>query len=155
MLAGAMYLLRLWRSFAFLSFRHSILCICTKGSAWSTKQIRNTKRFNFCEQNLQDTDQSTVDLKSVNFHAGYCLEESRYQTSLNFVRMISVTSGQCSRHPPRNRCSLHLRLLLLQGQNAEKYLWKWNFFIVRCMFDPEPMLETHPNNYCDSPTFIS
>jgi hypothetical protein len=30
----------------FLSFRHSILCI-TKGLAWSTIPIRNTKRFNF------------------------------------------------------------------------------------------------------------
>jgi hypothetical protein len=28
---------------------------CTKGPAWSAIPIRNTKRMNFCEQNLQET----------------------------------------------------------------------------------------------------
>jgi hypothetical protein len=37
----------------FLSFRHSVLCIFTKGPALSAIPIRNTKRLNFCEQNLQ------------------------------------------------------------------------------------------------------
>jgi hypothetical protein len=33
-------------------FRHSVLCMFTKGPAWSAIPIRNTKILNFCEQNL-------------------------------------------------------------------------------------------------------
>jgi hypothetical protein len=64
---------------------------CTKGPAWSAIQIRNTKRLNFCEQNLQETDQFKIGWRSGNFSGGCCLAESRYQTSLNFIQMITVT----------------------------------------------------------------
>jgi hypothetical protein len=53
--------------------------------------IRNTTRLNFCEQNLQDTDQSAIGLRSENFSGGCYLAESRYQNSLNFIQMITVT----------------------------------------------------------------
>jgi hypothetical protein len=39
----------------FLSFGHFVLCMISKGPAWSAIPIRNTKRLNFCEQDLQDT----------------------------------------------------------------------------------------------------
>jgi Ca2+-dependent lipid-binding protein len=34
----------------FLSFHHCILCMITKGPAWSALPITNTKRLNFCEK---------------------------------------------------------------------------------------------------------
>jgi hypothetical protein len=64
---------------------------CTKGPARSAIPIRNTERLNFCEQNLQDTNQCTTGLRSGNFRGGCYLAESRYQTSLNFIQMIIVT----------------------------------------------------------------
>jgi hypothetical protein len=64
---------------------------CTKGPAWSAIPIRNTKRLNFCEQNLQEIDHFKTFLRSGNFSGGCCLKESRYQTSLNFIQMITVT----------------------------------------------------------------
>jgi hypothetical protein len=76
--------------FFFLSFRHSVLCT-TKGSPWSAIPIRNTERLNFCEQNLQETDQFKTSWRSGNYSGGCCLAEPRYQTSLNFIQMITIT----------------------------------------------------------------
>jgi hypothetical protein len=61
----------------FCSFHHSVLCMYIKRHAWSAISIINTKRLNFCEQNLQDTDQSTTTLTSVNFRARCCLAKSK------------------------------------------------------------------------------
>jgi hypothetical protein len=63
---------------------------CTKGPAWSAIPIRNTKRLNFCEQNLQETDQFKTLWRSGNFSAGCCLAESGYQTSVNFIQTYTV-----------------------------------------------------------------
>jgi hypothetical protein len=62
----------------------------TKGLAWSAVPIRNTKRLNFCEQNLQETDQFKTFWRSKNFSGGCCLVESRYQTSVNFIETYIV-----------------------------------------------------------------
>jgi ribonuclease HI len=64
---------------------------CTKGLGWSTIPVRNTKRLDFCEQNLQETDQFKTFWRSHNFSRWCCLAESRYQTSLNSIQMITVT----------------------------------------------------------------
>jgi hypothetical protein len=63
----------------------------TKSPAWSAIPIRNTKRLNFCEQNLQETDLFKIGWRSGNFCEGCCLAESRYQTSLNIIQMIIIT----------------------------------------------------------------
>jgi hypothetical protein len=46
---------------------------CTKGLAWSAIPIRNTKRLNFCEQNLQETDQFKTFWRFGNFSGECCL----------------------------------------------------------------------------------
>jgi hypothetical protein len=78
-------------TFGYFFFSFVTLSCAHVPKALHDQQYRNTKRLNFCEQNLQDTNQSTTALRSVNFRVGYCLEEFRYQTSLNFIQMISVT----------------------------------------------------------------
>jgi hypothetical protein len=52
--------------------------------------ITNTKRLNFCEQKLQETDQFKTFLRSGNFSGGCCLAESRYQTSVNIIQTYTV-----------------------------------------------------------------
>jgi hypothetical protein len=62
----------------------------TNGPAWSAIPIRNTKRLNFCEQNLQETDQFKT-FGGLGTLAGGCgLAESRYQTSVNFIQTYTV-----------------------------------------------------------------
>jgi hypothetical protein len=61
-----------------------------QGPAWSAIPIRNTKRFNFCEQNLQETDQFKTFWRSGNFSGGCCLTESRYQISVTLIQTYIV-----------------------------------------------------------------
>jgi hypothetical protein len=64
---------------------------CTKGPACLAIPIRNTKRMNICEQNLQKIDQFKIGWRSGNYSGGCCLAESKYQTSFNFIQMITIT----------------------------------------------------------------
>jgi hypothetical protein len=62
----------------------------TKGPTWSAIPIRNTKRLNICEQNLQETDQFKIFWRSGNFSEGCCLVKSKHQSSVNFIQTYTV-----------------------------------------------------------------
>jgi len=72
----------------FFHLRISVLLI---GPAWLVILIRNIKRWNFYEQNLEYTYQLTIVTTSLNFRNGKPLEESKYQTTFHFIAMITST----------------------------------------------------------------
>ena len=72
-------------------FFHLRINVLRIGPAWSTILIRNIKRWNFCEQNLQYSYQWTTVTTSLNFRNGKPLEESKYQATFHFIAMMTST----------------------------------------------------------------
>ena len=64
--------------FVFWFFFHLRINVLRIGPARLVILIRNIKRWNFCEQNLQYTYQLTTITTSLNFRNGKPLEESKY-----------------------------------------------------------------------------